>query len=287
MPMGWGIDATIWVARWVSGAAGQCLDDAAPADRTGHRAGRARRVVAVPVAGALAALGNRRDRGRPRDDAADPPARHRARRFRPVAGGARARTAITTSPPAPRRSPRSFLVRETGAELLPWPAGGRRRGPRLHCRRGPLLLYRARPAGGAGDRARPGLPVACDDGRRDRRAGAGRVRLPLADPGRRPHRQLAPRRDRAVARPGGIAVESANAEPRRPALGPAPGLGARARAQRGGGRAPSGSGRPARRRPNPTPKRPPASPIECDCPSPSFRLRREPFLGESRGKDCS
>ena len=88
MPMGWGIEATIWIAQWVAGAAGQCLGDAAPADLRA-RADRARRVVAVPVARALAGLGTRRDRGRPRDDAADPPARYRARRFRPLAGGAR------------------------------------------------------------------------------------------------------------------------------------------------------------------------------------------------------
>ena len=50
MPMGWGIDATIWVAQCGRGAAGQCLDDAAPAD-LGRRAGRARRLLAVPVAG--------------------------------------------------------------------------------------------------------------------------------------------------------------------------------------------------------------------------------------------
>ena len=32
VPMGWGIEATIWIAQWVVGAAGQCVADAAPAD---------------------------------------------------------------------------------------------------------------------------------------------------------------------------------------------------------------------------------------------------------------
>ena len=92
-------------------------------------------------------------------------------------------------------------------------AGGRERGGRasLECpsegrcfytasgRRVALVTQRGRAAG----RLR--------HGRCDRRAGAGRVRLPLADPDRGPDRQLAPGRLRAVARTGGIIVESANA----------------------------------------------------------------------------
>src|SRR4051794_13210737 len=75
---------------WTMGCrpAGQRVGDAAPAG-VRSRADRARRVVAGPVAWALAGLGPRRDRGWPRDDAADPPARYCAGRFRPAAGGAR------------------------------------------------------------------------------------------------------------------------------------------------------------------------------------------------------
>ena len=83
--------------------AGQCVGDAAPADRTG--------CVLIVLGGLWLCLWHGRwrvwglvgDRRRVRDDAADPPARHRARRFRPSAGGARGGRRITTSPPAPKR----------------------------------------------------------------------------------------------------------------------------------------------------------------------------------------
>ena len=88
VPMGWGIDATIWVASHVSAIPGNVWPYPAPADgRTGHR--RIRRSVALPVAGQMAALGLDRDRRRHGDDVPHPAARHRDRRFRALRRRAR------------------------------------------------------------------------------------------------------------------------------------------------------------------------------------------------------
>ena len=107
---------------------------------------------------------------------------------------------------------RSFLVQETGATLVPWPAGraaaavpaGVPGG--LECTEAGRCLYTAHgKEGGRGDR-RVRAPGGLQHGRRDRRAGRGGVPMPVADPGGRPLRQLAAGRDRAVARSGGITV---------------------------------------------------------------------------------
>ena len=58
-----------------------------------------------------------------------------------------------------------------------------------------------RAASGRDRRRREGPAGGMRRGRRDREPGAGRFRLPQDDPGRRPDRQLAARRHRAVARP--------------------------------------------------------------------------------------
>jgi predicted membrane metal-binding protein len=59
IPMGWGIDVTIRVAEAVSALPGNVRPMAA-VDGAGSGSGCARRVVAVPVAAAVAALGRRR-----------------------------------------------------------------------------------------------------------------------------------------------------------------------------------------------------------------------------------
>ena len=138
---------------------------------------------------------------------------------------------------------RSFLMRETGAEsaFLAEDRGGGRE-PAAMPGRGTLLLHRKRPPGRAGDeRGRAADHVR--HGRCDRRSGARRVRLPVADPDRGPDRQLASRRLRAVARSGGIAVarRERQCQPRRPSVGAASGLGPGARPPRQAGNAARGA----------------------------------------------
>ena len=125
------------------------------------------------------------------------------------------------------RLDRSFLVQETGASLLPWPAAGSSAGA-LDCpAEGRCYYGRLRPSRGAGDgRGRP--PGGLQNGRRDRRAGAGGVPMSLANPGGRPDRQLATGRDRAMARAWRRQDRKHQYRPRRPPVGPASGIGPRA-----------------------------------------------------------
>jgi competence protein ComEC len=92
LPMGWGIDLTIWVAARLC-PAGQCLGNAAIA---GGRlaADLVRRAVAVLVARSLAPLGCGRDSRGAHDDDADEAARLADCRWRALSCGAGARPAL-------------------------------------------------------------------------------------------------------------------------------------------------------------------------------------------------
>ena len=225
-PMGWGIDVTIWVARWVAALPGNVWH--MPRLPTLG-------AVLVALGGCWLCLWQQRWRvwGIPVVVAGlatmlftRPPDIVLADFGRLLA--ARAPDGNYLVADGAEKLPRSFLAQETGAELLPWPAHGSQRRPARLQRRRTLPLYRARQEGGAGDRV-VRAPGDLRYGRRDRRAGAGRVRLPRPGAGGRPHRQLAPRRGRAVAGAGRSGRRQRQRQPRRPALGTAPGIGAGAR----------------------------------------------------------
>ena len=230
VPMGWGIDVTIWVART---RVGPC-----PAMSGRCRACRRPGCVLVSLGGLWLCLWQRRWRrwGLAAIAAGlatmllTPPARYRARRSRPLRRGARQRTAtISVAAGGKRSSARSSSPRPAPT-LLPWPEAGAAAG-RARLRRGPLPS--TEPTAEGRDRhRRGGLAGLMHRVRRDRRASAGRLPLPLADPGRRPHRHLAARRDRAVARPRRRHRRERQPEPRRPALGAA----SRSRRERAGPR---------------------------------------------------
>ena len=224
IPMGWGIEATIWTGAMGCRPAGQCLGDAAPADLR-SRADRARRVVAVPVARALAGLGTRRDRGRFRDDAADPPARYRARRFRPLAGGARGGRQLLRRP---RRRKADALVpdaRDRRRSCCPGRKSGPGRGASCTVRAEGRCFYTAGGRRVALVTSEAGLPVACDT------VDAIVAQVPAGFA----CRSLIPIVDRidnwrqgavrAVARSRRHHRRERQCQPRRPALGAASGLG--------------------------------------------------------------
>ena len=199
VPMGWGIDATISVAEHVSGLPGNVW----PMPR-------------LPAAGlALVAIGGlwlclwhqpwrhwgaRRDRRRPRRHGVHAAARHRHRRSRPLSRGA---------PPGGLRDRRhgeeieaSLLAEETGVDLAAWP-GDRDQRP-LTC-----AAIAARATEEGRNRHRGGRPAdRLRRRRRDRRANPGGFDC-RGDPGRRPHRHLALRRD-GVWLDGQVTLESAN-----------------------------------------------------------------------------
>ena len=83
VPMGWGIDITIWVAEHISALPGDVWAmPRLPAE--GSAADFVRRVVALLVAGPLAALGYGRDHRRLCHHVADPATRYPDRRWRPL-----------------------------------------------------------------------------------------------------------------------------------------------------------------------------------------------------------
>ena len=200
VPMGWGIDATIWIARWVSSLPG-AVQPAPPLPMFG--------VVLIVLGGLWLCLWQQRWRlwglaGIVAGFATMlvvAAARHRARRFRPAPGGARRRRQLSRRARRGKAEPVLPGEPDRGAAAAVARRGERRRRPARLPERRPLFLRRQRPPGGAGP-DRGGAAGGLRLGRRDRRASAGRVRLPRQDPGRRPHRQLAPRGDRAVAGQG-------------------------------------------------------------------------------------
>ena len=223
MPMGWGIDATIWIAQWVAGLPGNVW----PTPRLPMYG-----LVLIALGGLWLCLWH---------------GRWRVWGLAGIAAGFA--TMLLTRPPdivladlgrllaaraadgellrRPRRRKADALVPDArdrrGAASL---AGGRDGGGERAAlpERGAVLLYRQRSPGRAGHgRGRAAGRVR--HGRCDRRAGAGRVRLPLADPDRGPDRQLAPGRLRAVARSRRHHDRERQCQPRRPALGAASGLG--------------------------------------------------------------
>ena len=135
VPMGWGIDATIWVAAGGLGVARQCLADAATADR-GAGAGRVRRVVAVPVAQPWRRWGHCRDRRRAGRHGADPAARHRAS---PISAGfsrCGARRRLLSGRRS-RGADRGLVsrARRPASNCLPWPPGDAATSARLRSMR--------------------------------------------------------------------------------------------------------------------------------------------------------
>ncbi len=198
IPMGWGIEATIWAAQSVAGLPGNVWST----PRLPMYG-----LVLIVLGGLWLCLWHGRWRvwgtaaiaAGLRDDAADPPARYRARRSRPLAGGARGGWRLLRR--SRRREADALVSDARDRRGFAFLAGGRGggRGAAAMPERGAVLLHRKRPPGGAGD-ARSRAADRVRHGRCDRRASARGVRLPLADTDRRPDRQLALRRLRAVAR---------------------------------------------------------------------------------------
>ena len=147
VPMGWGIDATIWVAEHVS-AICPAMSGRCRACRWRGWYCRARRVVAVPVAGQMAALGHhRRDRaGLPTMVLTRPPDIVIADFGRFVAARAADGRLLRARRPWRAHRTSSFLPRRPAPRCCP----GRRparTGERARLRRRALPLYGARQAG--------------------------------------------------------------------------------------------------------------------------------------------
>jgi competence protein ComEC len=161
VPMGWGIDATIWIARWVSGLPGNLW----PMPRL-PMAG----VVLIVFGGLWLCLWHGRWRvwglagiaaGFATMALTRPPDIVLADFGRLLA--ARAADGNYYVAPGAEKLTRSFLMRETAAAaLLPWPrVGATEEGP-LHCPRDGLCFYTARGRRVALVTSEAGLPVACD-----------------------------------------------------------------------------------------------------------------------------
>ena len=230
VPMGWGIDATIWVAAACRGAARQCLGDAAPADCRGWCWSRSagcgcacgRAMAATGASSAIVAGLATMLLTRPPDIVLADLGRFLAVRA--------ARTATTTSPTAPRTIDRSFF------------GSGDRRATCCPGRPGtPATCSTARPGAALTPRAAsasrsspttPGCRSICDTVDAIVAQVPAGLRVPRANPGRRPHRHLARWRRRAVAERG-----RRHDGKRQPAAATAPGSRTRSRA-RGTGRRP-------------------------------------------------
>jgi competence protein ComEC len=157
VPMGWGIDATIWVARWVSSLPG-AVQPAPPLPMAG--------VLLIVLGGLWLCLWQRRWRiwglagvvagfatmlvGRPPDIVLADFGRLLA--VRAAEGGYHVA-------PGAEKLGQSFLASQTGARLLPWPAAAT---DRLDCPSADRCFYAARGRRVALVRSEAGLPVTCD-----------------------------------------------------------------------------------------------------------------------------
>ena len=208
VPMGWGIDVTIWVAQHVS---------ALPGDVWATPRLPAVGLLMISLGGLWLCLwrgpwrrwGHRCDHRRLRQHDAHPAARHRDCRWRALcrrAGGRRSLLRLGRQ----GREDRALVLRRRDRRGPGGLAGRRERVQRRARLRRNLCRYtaRGRQVAIVTGEARTAAQMWWD--RRDRQPSAGRLPLPLDDAGRRPHQLLAARRGRAVARPGGITVESAN-----------------------------------------------------------------------------
>ena len=223
VPMGWGIDATIWVAEHVSAIPGNVW----PTPRLPMGGlvivafgglwlclwqGRWRRWGWIGIAAGMATM----FLTRPPDIVIADFGRFVAARAASgdyyVLGGNDERIA------------KSLFAEETGARAAAL-AGGRHRVRRSDLQRRCLpSIGRAARASRSSPTTR-GLPLGLRRGRRDRQPGAGGVCLPQADPGRRPHRQSwRAARSRCGSTPAGSPCRRER-QPRRPTLGAAPGIG--------------------------------------------------------------
>jgi competence protein ComEC len=159
--MGWGIDATIWIARWVSSLPG-AVQPAPPLPMAG--------VVLIVFGGLWLCLWQQRWRywglagivagfatmliARPPDivlaDFGKLLAVRSADGFYYVAPGA-------------EKLSQSFLASQTGARLLPWPAAASDTAGRLDCPTDGRCFYSANGRRVALVRTESGLPVACEE----------------------------------------------------------------------------------------------------------------------------
>lgn len=160
VPMGWGIDATIWIARWVSSLPG-AVQPAPPLPMFG--------VVLIVLGGLWLCLWQRRWRfwglagiaaGFATMLMSRPPDIVLADFGRLLA--VRAADGNYHVAPGGEKLSQSFLASQTGARLLPWPAAASDAGGRLDCPSGGRCSYAANGRRVALVRTEAGLPVVCD-----------------------------------------------------------------------------------------------------------------------------
>jgi len=160
VPMGWGIDATIWVARWVSSLPG-AVQPAPPLPMAG--------ALLIVFGGLWLCLWQRRWRiwglagiaaGFATMLVARPPDIVLADFGRLLA--ARAADGGYQVAPGSEKLSQSFLASQTGARLLPWPAAASDNAGRLDCPSDGRCFYTAKGHRIALVRSEAGLPIACD-----------------------------------------------------------------------------------------------------------------------------
>src|SRR4051812_29855790 len=160
IPMGWGIEATIWTGQWVAGLPGNVW--ATPRLPIYG-------LVLIALGGLWVCLWHGRWRvwglagiaaGFATILLTRPPDIVLADLGRLLA--ARAADGNYYVAPGAEKLTRSFLMRETAAELLPWPAVGEGEGGSLHCPSKGRCFYTAGGRRVALVTSEPGLPIACN-----------------------------------------------------------------------------------------------------------------------------
>ena len=160
VPMGWGIDATTWIAQWVAGLPGNLW----PTPRLPMYG-----VLLIVLGGLWLCLWHGRWRvwgfagiaaGFATILLTRPPDVVLADLGRMLA--ARAADGNYYIAPGAEKLTRSFLMRETGAGLLPWPKVGTEEGSELHCPSEGRCFYTAGGRRIALVTGEVGLPVVCN-----------------------------------------------------------------------------------------------------------------------------